>query len=540
MGQPSSPPGGSGSGSRRGDGPTGEWVDEFARSRDCHGLRRRWWSFPLSVALLALLAAFMREHRRLALGIVFAVVATPMVGGRSHATVVYGYVAFWDSRVGSSAVGSRLDACVPSNTTCGATDPGCCVRGLPLVTVQIVNTTTQSVEGTVTSGLTGFYQFPDRSYSKYDYYQIVVTFDRAGFPGSMYLTGLNNSTPFTTTAGSTFTQIGGPYLSLGSQRVNAPSDSTSHEGNIATIWHAITYSFTAFDLEGETRHHRDYGSVNAYDPLEIQYRQPGDAGAVCKAPSTPVAMGRLTPSTSRLTSPHWVAGSILLGRVTGCNDGLPFFPHVKTYDTTHAPTSEAIALARGIGWLAVLISRFNPQTAAIADVKSGTNTDCELEFVRLQDLYPNSNSAAWPINNAYGLWELIDADTLESDDGVSDTVDWSLGVIMEALYRNSIDPGSPPLFDHSYQEFSATAVSPVTYCNSNEDCANDHRCVSLNSTCHYGDVDGGNLGDLAYHLGIVQGLYALPGNIPNTLKSSKCLHGGPDHSHPFNGSYRDD
>lgn len=117
----------------------------------------------------------------------------------------------------------------------------------------------------------------------------------------------------------------------------------------------------------------------------------------------------------------------------------------------------------------MLLSRFHPQTAAIANVKSGTTTDCAAEFLRLLDLYPNSNSAAWPINNAYGLWEIIDADTSESDDSVS-----------------------------------------------------------------------GNLGELAYHLGIVQGTYSLSGNIPNTLKSSKCLHGSPANSHPFNGSYRDD
>lgn len=55
-------------------------------------------------------------------------------------------------------------------------------------------------------------------------------------------------------------------VSVGTLRVNAAPDTSSHEGNVASIWHATTNSFFVMELEGETHHRKKYGSSNAYDP----------------------------------------------------------------------------------------------------------------------------------------------------------------------------------------------------------------------------------------------------------------------------------
>jgi hypothetical protein len=390
------------------------------------------------------------------------------------------------------------------------------------------------VWATTTSGVSGYFQLPDTTYySAGNLFRIRVVFERVGYPTSQGISvGSSVSDPiFMAVAGGSFTTPTGAFLNVGTLRVNSPGDATSNEGNIATAWDATTKSFLAFEIEGETRQRKEFGSANSYDPMRFHYYANLGNGTSC--PSTTFFM----PSSSRTIDMHAPAGALLLGRTVGCDGGYPRFPRFVATPKPTGSSSEAVALGYSLHDLARMLSRFDPQTAARADVVSSTGIACFTEFHLGADQFPNSNSAAWAKNNALAIWDLLDADTTGADDGVADDYDISLLAFMTAVYNNSVASGSSGL-NHFFEEL--TAFDSGTPCASNEACANNESCMGQFFTCNSGDTSGGNIGDVAYHLQLLQNTWGWSGSITNTLKSSPCFRGNPDISHPFTGSYRDD
>jgi hypothetical protein len=485
----------------------------------CNGARSSLGS--LSLLLIAFLLLLIRRRRAIVpLGLLLLLVA----GHESNATIVKGYVAFWDSRLGSNLTGSNLLQCDVSNVTCEANTTNCCTRGIPKILVLIGKKGSPSV-ATTTSDMDGHFQFPDSTYGPGEY-QVIVSFVRGDWPSSQYLTTTGGYPPIALDAGLSFPVPSSGTLDVHSLRVNLTQDTNSQEGNMATIWHATTMSFFWIEAEGESRHRKVLGSPNAYDQMTIHYTT--NDNLVCPS------LANVSASNARLINTHYQAGYILQSRSMGCVANLPRFPAVPfTVASGLQPGSEAVGLQRGISRLVALLSRFFPQTSSIASVKSGTSLDCFYDTILGIDYYPNSNSAAWPINDAFALWDLIDADTSGSDDGVADNVDTTLKVLIDALYANSLANGSAGQ-NRTFQEFTATNMS--VGCSDNEGCGPGECCMKTSPTCHSGDTSGGNIGDLAYFLQ----LQGVSGNIPNTIKSSACMKGAPDQTHPFNGSYRDD
>lgn len=487
---------------------------------------------PLAGALTVLPFIALLMLRRRASALVLLLVT---IGGVSEvrATIVYGYVGFWDSRTGSNYPGSRLGTCNTSDYTCGVGASNCCTRGIPYVEVTM-RKKDGTVVATAQSTLSGYFQFPNTTYTSATY-DLVVTYTRGSSLTSQVITeNATGSVPFSSYAAIGITQPSGSYLNLGSRRVNAAPDGASKEGNFATAWHGLTYSFYYLEAENEYRQRKVLGSPNTYDQIVFRYR----TSATPACPST----DWFPPSESRLVSMHEHAGLILLGRTVGCDNGLPSYP-IPAWPTTALsyqnptlqPTSESAALAVGIRRLVSMISRFAPAVTSASNAGSGTGINCTTEFSGSTDLYPNSNSAAWPNHNARALWELIDSDTSGADDGVSDSVNTDLHTIMNAVAANASATGSPGQ-NRTVQEYAAV-VTPY-FCSSNESCSSGYACYSNQSKCYSPDANGadphaGNIGDLAAYLpgGI--------GNVADTIKSSPCMRGGPVDSYPYSGSYQD-
>jgi hypothetical protein len=382
---------------------------------------------------------------------------------------------------------------------------------------------------TTTSNIYGYFAFPDITYAPIAH-GVAVTYERTGLPASMFITAVKLGTPFSSDTGGLFAAPTGAYYNVGTRRVNAAGDTSSTEGNVATAWHGLTKGFLAMEAENVASHHKVLGSPNAYDTIKFKFNA-SISGPFGECDS----VGTFGPSDSRLPVLHALAGAILHFRTVGCDGVFPRFPQMLTTLASANSQSEAVAFGYSISQLIVLLSRFDPQVAAIADVKAGTGISCFVDHFGATDLFINSNSAAWIENNTLALWELLDADTSNSDDGVSDDVDTNLAAILLALYNNSIEPGTA---NWSYGEFTST--NTLLSCTFNEDCASGESCMGPFKTCHSGDTCGGNLGDLAHHLSAVFTTYSIPGNIANTLKSSKCMYGNPDITYQFNGSFRDD
>lgn len=253
--------------------------------------------------------------------------------------------------------------------------------------------------------------------------------------------------------------------------------------------------------------------------------------------------GWIAAGSSRSSSVHSLAGAWLRSRAVGCTGLRPRFPVTPfSQGSNLAPTSETYGLGFGVHVLIGLLSRFNPQTATIANVKSGTGLTCFFDHFLGVDGYPNSNSAAWPLNNAFAMWDLIDADTSDADDGVSDTFDWTLQALVLALEDNAWNTGGSSGQNRYFEEFNYSTSSSPAFCGDNEGCPNGQACMGPpnQQQCRSGDTSGGNIGDLRHQLEALQATYSWPGNIADTLKSSLCFIGNPDNAYPFSGSDRND
>lgn len=497
------------------------------------------------LAMAALLPLLRRRTRVSGLLIAMGVVSA---ANPSRATVVYGYVGFWDSRQGSHANGTRLDTCDPNNVSCAPDSYNCCIRSIPIVDVSIFrNSVPPTLLATVQANGNGYFEFPGTvGYQKGSTFFVSVTFSRAEPVTSQIITVSSTGfTPFSVQAGPTFPTPTGTYQALSPRLVNtaSPPDTSSQEGNIATAWHALTWSFLYMMGDAEYRQQKVLGSSNTYDQMVFRYR----TSATSTCPSN-----FWLPSTQcRTMRPHEIAGYALLGRVVGCDssyfgNGVPAWPVLFWMQTepNNNSTSEAAALNFGIRKLIALMSRFGPGFASITDVKAAT-FDCFDEMSHPTppatpvDLYPQSNSAAWAANNALALWDLIDADTSDTDESVSDSVDTNLNALMNAVAANFAATGAQGT-NHTYNEFFGTDNSVPDDCFSNEQCQipgaacylDVHKCYSAHPSNH-GNPHAGNIGDLAYYLpgGI--------GNVLDTIKSSKCMKGGADDSYQFTGAFRD-
>lgn len=482
-------------------------------------------SFPL-------LLVFRRRRGSATLG---AILLTSFVGTsyESHATVVSGYASFWDSRGGSNVTGTRL-YCDTTVLTCTVNSTNCCLRGIPGLTVTIAKKSfpTSVPVLTVEANLNGYFVFPDYTYPA-GTYELYVTYTRSNAPTYQVLTtSSSGTTPFLSYIEQSTPQPTGASDPLGALSVNALGETGSQEGNIAAAWHAVTYSFIYMEVDTETRQRKVLGSANTYDQIIFRYLEDP---ALSPCPST----ATFTPGQSRTTIMHEKAGLILIDRVVGCtNDywgnAVTAWPSVFwASQSSGGSTAESAALNYGIRRLIALMSRFSPSTATVANVKAGFPISCVDESG-----YANSNSAAWYANNALALWELLDTSTLDNDEGVSDNVDTRLDVIMTALSDSYNNHGSSGT-NHTFEEFYGITYD-TNLCSTNESCtvggaaclADVGKCFKKRATTA-ANPHGGNIGDLIYRLpgGI--------GNSVNTVKSSMCIHGDPDDSYPFQGSYRD-
>lgn len=503
-------------------------------------------ALPSVLAMVALLP-LMRRRNKLA-GLLIAV-GFVSAATQSKATVVYGYVAFWDSRQGSHANGTRLDTCDPNNVTCAPDSYNCCIRSIPLVDVSIYrNSTPPTLLATVQANGNGYFEFPGTvGYQKGSTFFVSVTFSRTEPVTSQIITvNSSGSTPFSIRAGSDFSTPTGSYFSLPARIVNSvqPPDTSSQEGNIATAWHALTWSFLYMEGDAEYRQKKVLGSSNTYDQMVFRYRN--------SATSTCPSNFWLPSADCRTMRPHEVAGYALLGRVAGCassyfGNAIPAWPRIYWMQTepNNNSTGEGAALNFGIRKLIALMSRFGPAFANITSVKAAT-FDCFDEMshptppANPVDLYPQSNSAAWAANNALALWDLIDADTSDTDESLSDSVDTNLNVLMNAVAANFAAAG-PQGANHTENEFHGTDNAAPDDCQSNEGCdvhgaacfLDVQKCFSPHPTNAHANPHAGNIGDLAYYM--PSGI----GNVLDTIKSSKCMKGGADDSHQFTGAFRD-
>jgi len=459
-------------------------------------------------------------------------------GSAADAKTVYGYIAFWDTRDAmSNSTGSKLPTCNSADTTCGPADGlGCCFRPIPNATVLIENAGMSPVA--VEANENGFFIITGFQGNDNFSYSIKVVYDRIQDPVEMRLLTSTSGSPVTDTVFKHTLPDSTTYLPR--LNVNAASDTTSTDGNIASAWTSVTDAQWGITWEGDSRFRRNFGepSNDPDDPIYIIYSS--KLGYDCTNSRLWVP-----GSASRGLLPPGLMGGLYQGRVVDCASGshdiwnLADFPPNPMIEHTAADASGSESTRHHLAYrdVTMFLSRWNPGNTAIGNMKTALGYACS------SDGLANSNDAAWVRNNALAIWEFIDSDTSGSDGGFSDDVDVRMKEVMDSLYGLSQWPGNPG-DNASSVEAIFTPDSPPISCSDNQDCANGEACIKpavSGATCFHGDPHGSNIYDLVVHMILLDWTYNWTGggDFLSTLKSSACI-GSVENSHPFTGGFRDD
>jgi hypothetical protein len=474
--------------------------------------------------LTLLLAASMiaRRHKYL-FALLLSCLALTAQSTVGHAKVIYGYVSFWDTRTGmSDAPGSRFPTCIPTNTQCSpASGWSCCFRGLPTVRVEVWQGNVFLAADELTS-IYGYFETPNFSGGNDAlHYTIFIVFDRAGTPGSLRLTTNTNTSVVGSSAAPVVLQsqkllLPGSSVNVGNLSINSAGDTNSITGDFGAAWTSAMMTSWMLELSNETLHRAQPGSPNSYDLALLRYGLKRDTR--CAQQDAWISAGE-----ARSFRPWRAIGEVTHGRIVGCNGVFPFFPTNpgQSVSPGGGASAEGIALGQGIGFFVSKFATWNPQTTSPSSVGLNCIPATSNKF----------NDVAWGTNNARALWELIDFDPTDTDEGFADTANVPIALVTEALFNLSILP----------PEAYFVQRLPIDTCTSQDECATANDvCILGPNVCYYGDPHGGNIHDLAVAVQTVANAYGITGqNFVNSMRSCPCV-GPPKNFEPLNGGYHSD
>lgn len=153
----------------------------------------------------------------------------------------------------------------------------------------------------------------------------IIEYTRTGAPTSQMIS--SGSSIYWAAAGRYFSMPPSGTLTVPTRQTNSNGDSSSENGNLATIWHASTRSFQHLETEGEYRQRKTYGSGNSYDLIDFRYNTTVDAYSYCSQSRS------LSPASfARNVKVHYLAGQQLVCRLVGPYSGgsaVPTFPPIR-------------------------------------------------------------------------------------------------------------------------------------------------------------------------------------------------------------------
>ncbi len=483
------------------------------------------------LALLALAAALSLRRRamRALLTVSAIAVLAPAVGAKT----VSGHIAFWDSRAGKSdAAGSRLRACINTNTTCSITSgPSCCHRPLIAVSVAVeqlgviydVDYTTQA----------GAFMFSFTGGNDNAEYQLLIYFDRPSMsPGMLRLT----TAPPSPTASPYWMArkfyVTGPSTYIDQVVVNPVpiADTTSTRGNIASAWASVTETQMGIS---DARHRHNFGtSLTGPDDLVLIHYGGNKDYVNCSTSTIGVQV-----SSARGINPATSMGGIYHGRVVGCASGIIFenwYPVFPPYPARNLARSEGLAHANSYARLGGLLSRWSPNTAARADMAAALLLACVSESTN------NANDAALWQNTYWSMWEFLDADPSGASGGTDSTQVTTTQLMDALLHFKGTPAASEPVYTYT------PLPQDSCYQVDNENCNPGDVCMATLSQpvakCHTGDPHGANIYDFAVALAAksaLMGGWPGIGNPLSTLDAAACL-GGSHNIHPYAGGFGSD
>jgi len=468
--------------------------------------------------------------------------------------VVYGYVAFWDSRPNKSDLsGSRLLTCDTGNTTCGPADgASCCFRGIPHVGVYVNDPYSGAVLAETITSQNGFFVMTFYGDSTTTY-PIRVRYKRAAYPGWTRLalhTTLPSSWPQPASAWPVtqllkLAPLTSQYNYFPRLAVNSAGDTTQVAGNVATVWATVTQTQVAIAAEGDTRYRRSYGASDT-DPDDLTLIR-----YTWYKPHFPHCEGGWFNTHAEIARDLWPArlqGYLYQGRVVDCEawdlgianyPKFPPNPGVPAHSFLVQIASEGVAMAHAPSMVTSWLSRWDPETTTLSDMRNVLSVECVDTLHR-----DNSNDATSVRNTALALWEFIDADTSGANGGVDDT-NITMKGLMDGLYFHSLVSGSPGQNHTNAEPYYTATLDPCdASTHDNEQCDPGDACLHLPGAiqqCYTGDPHGANIYDTILWTALLAGFQGWPGagDFISTLDSSPCL-GEPRNSYEFDGGYRTD
>lgn len=475
------------------------------------------------LAIFATLAAFSRARKAVVASIaLLCLFPTP---SKAESRSVWGYLSFWDTRDGKyDEPGNRMGYCDNTDYSCDPWDNECCFSGIPRVTISL-NRLSDHVE--VDSSMTdeyGVYLLTDTNWQDQSYY-ITITFHRDGYPLSTYLTSHYGTSGIKLYSGQ-FT-ITSSFL-FKSLSVNSAGDTTSTQGDLASIWTSIHDGAYWVTEENELRIRREHQSINEYDDVIVRYynfSNPSDPPfTVCNTQTINISYGN-----ERNYIPGHELGHILHGRVVGCNGGVPAFPPRKD-DPWRSDTAEGNAFHEGIASFVWVLMQWDPDVALTSDMIYYDECYEDADFDYNRDC---CNMLSISRHNCYAIWELIDSSTANTAFGYSDSIDITLEDFYDGLVSLQNTPGTQGqnwTADEVYQQCTYLACSHSDTCGDAGVCFADLRCWS-------GDLHGSNLRDIVHHIYLNLGLSET--SLWHSFASNPCV-GGWGNSSPYTGGFHSD
>jgi|GEM_PF-3007025 len=465
----------------------------------------------------------------------------------AHATTrtVYGYVVYWDSRgIGSNAVGSRISSCdmSPGMQNCVAGSANCCFRAMDGITITVVQNTIDLASQVTNSS--GFYALTFNGNDALDYHVRISYYRPSGssYAGALQEVQLSPPLVLSNTTKVVYPPSTPNYWAP-DFRINSGGDTTSPNGDRATIWATVTETQRAIASEGDTRYRHLYGASQTGPDDFVTIDPSGGTGSGSDCPTSLIS---LLPSNSRILFPATYMATIYRGRVVGCSSvgysnlvvtqrGPAFPPSARSSALTssNSYTGEGIALGSGLDYLSAwLLRRWRPADTAALTMASAV--DCTI--YSNSPLNQKGNSGAWGINNARGLWEWLDTPVVGTMPGV-DNSDITLTQLMDGLVKLQSTAGT---LDGQAGEASFTPTA--TQCTTNEQCSAGDACAYQQTSgttvfCASGDPNGSNIEDVANALNAL----STPGrgSLLTTLTSTDCMQGGADNVFAFDQGYVD-
>jgi hypothetical protein len=334
-----------------------------------------------------------------------------------------------------------------------------------------------------------------------------------------------------------------PNYWLPDLRLNSGGDSTSINGNRATIWASISETQRGIAAEGDTRHRHLYGMPQNGPDDVILIDPSGGTGSGSDCPTSFIGVD---PTYARTLHPAMYMATIYRGRVVGCNStaytngvvvqkgpAFPPTPRNSARLSSNPYTGEGIALGVGLDFaVSFLLARWRPADTTWQTIDSALPCSLYLN----SNMNFNGNDCAYGVNNSRGLWEWIDTPTAGMST-IVDNSDLTFKDVMDGLVKLQSTGGTGD-GQAGESSFTSTGVSCVTNenCNPGEACAIQAVPTSPIVYCASGDPNGSNIEDLATAINAL----ATPGrgSLMTSAQSVWCVT-GPDTTYEFNGGFVD-